>query len=81
MVDWGLIAGQVASWTFNILYFAIVIGTIIVVVLDNRNPVKTLAWVLVLAFLPLVGLAFYFFFGRSQRHERLISKKGYVHLL
>ena len=81
MIDWGLIASQVASWTFNILYFAIVIGTIVVVVLDNRNPVKTLAWVLVLAFLPVAGLVFYFFFGRSQRHERIINKKGYGHLL
>lgn len=81
MIDWSIIAGQIATWTFNILYFAIVIGTIIVIVLDNRNPVKTLAWILVLAFLPVIGLVFYIFFGRSRRHERIISKKSYGRLL
>lgn len=64
-----------------ILYAGAIITTIAVVILDNRNPVKTLAWVLILAFLPLVGLVFYFFFGRDIRKEKLIGKKGYVHLL
>ena len=61
---------------FRILYLAVIVTTIFVVILENRNPVKTMAWILVLFFLPLVGLVFYFFFGRSTRRERLISKKG-----
>lgn len=80
-MDWSLIAGEVAVWTFRVFYLTIVIGTIVVIVLDNRSPVKTLAWVLVLAFLPVVGLIFYFFFGRSQRHEHIITKKGYGRLI
>ena len=75
MFDWNLIAGQIASIAFDILYFGAIIGTIVVIVLDNRNPVKTLAWILVLMFLPVVGLVFYFFFGRSQRRVRIIGKK------
>lgn len=31
-------------------------------------------------FLPIIGLAFYFFFGRNTRKERLISRKGYSRL-
>lgn len=81
MFDWNLIAGQIASIAFDILYFGAIIGTIVVIVLDNRNPVKTLAWILVLMFLPVVGLVFYFFFGRSQRRVRIIGKKGYGRLL
>ncbi len=81
MFDWNFLAGQIASVIFNILYFGAVIGTIIVVILDNRQPVKTMAWILILMFLPIVGLVFYYFFGRSQRRERLISKKGYGRLL
>ena len=65
---------------FRILYLAVIVTTIFVVILENRNPVKTMAWILVLFFLPLVGLVFYFFFGRSTRRERLISKKGYSRL-
>lgn len=81
MIDWNYIIGLVAKIAFDIIYFGAVIGTIIVVVLDNRNPVKTIAWILVLMFLPVIGLIFYFFFGRSQRRERIISKKSYNRLL
>ncbi|MEG1564317.1 MAG: cardiolipin synthase [Bacteroides sp.] len=81
MIDWNLLASQIATVAFDIVYFGAIIGTIVIVVLDNRNPVKTMAWVLILMFLPVVGLVFYFFFGRSQRRERIISKKSYGRLL
>ncbi|MCD8030808.1 MAG: cardiolipin synthase [Bacteroides sp.] len=81
MLDWTSIADTIASWALDIVYFGLVIGTIVVVILDNRNPVKTMAWILVLMFLPIVGLIFYFFFGRSQRRVRLIEKKSYGSLL
>lgn len=68
------------SSAIGTLYMVVVITTIIVVILDNRNPVKTLSWVLVLSFLPMVGLVLYFFFGRDTRHEKLISKKGFARL-
>ena len=76
MFDWNSILSLIATAAFDVVYFGLVLGTILVIVLENRNPVKTLAWILVLLFLPVVGLVLYFFFGRSQRHERLISKKG-----
>lgn len=66
---------------FHLIYFGAIVGTIAVIILDNRNPVKTLAWILVLLFLPVVGLVFYIFFGRSQRRVRIIGKKGYGRLL
>ena len=74
MVEWSIF-NEIFAVAFNVLYFVIIIGTIFIVILDNRNPVKTMAWVLVLFFLPIVGLVFYFFFGRSTRKEKLISKK------
>ena len=77
MFDWSTLVGLIATATFDVVYFGVVLGTILVIVLDNRNPVKTLAWILVLIFLPIVGLVFYFFFGRSQRHVRIINRKGY----
>ncbi len=81
MIDWTLLLGHIAGTVFNVLYLGLIIGIIVVIILDNRNPVKTLAWVLVLIFLPFIGLVLYFFFGRSQRHERMISRKGYNSLL
>ena len=81
MFDWNFIAGLVATVAFDIIYFGAIIGTITVIILDNRNPVKTMAWILILMFLPLVGLVLYFFFGRSQRRVRVIGKKSYNRLL
>ena len=81
MLDWGIITNETAAWVFNILYGGVIIGIILVIILDNRNPVKTLAWILVLMFLPIVGLVLYIFFGRNGRKVRIISKKSYSRLL
>ena len=81
MIDWGSFLNNFTPIAFNVIYFGVVIGTIAVVILDNRNPVKTIAWVLVLLFLPLIGLIIYFFFGRTERREKIISNKSYSRLL
>lgn len=80
-MDWTYILSITGRVIFDILYFGSIIGTIIIIVLDNRNPVHTIAWVLILLFLPIVGLVLYFFFGRNVRRERIISKKSYNKLL
>lgn len=51
-------------WIYLLLYVAIMIPAIIRVLLDNRQPAKTMAWILVLAFMPFVGIIFYIFFGQ-----------------
>lgn len=61
MIDWNYMLSQIATVAFDILYFGAIIGTIVIIILDNRNPVKTMAWILILLFLPIVGLVFYFF--------------------
>ena len=53
---------------YIVLYVLIIIPTMVIVVMEKRQPMKTVAWLLVLAFVPIVGLVFYFFFG--QRHSR-----------
>ena len=40
MLDWNFIASQIATIAFDIVYFGAIIGTIVVIILDNRNPVK-----------------------------------------
>jgi cardiolipin synthase len=52
------------------------IGVILVLILDNRNPVKTISWVVVLIFLPYVGIFLYVFFGQRYRKQKIISKKS-----
>ena len=53
------------------LYFAIIIISVVVVLKENRNPIRALSWVIALIFLPGIGLIFYIFFGRSLRGEML----------
>jgi len=59
-----------------IIYEIIVISTIIHVVMDNRQPAKTMAWVLVIWFLPVVGIVLYLFFGVNTRRERMASQRS-----
>lgn len=65
---------------FQILYVVTALGTMIIVISENRNPLKTISWVLILLLLPLVGLVIYYFFGEDSRKQRLISHKMYKKL-
>ncbi|MBR6937054.1 MAG: cardiolipin synthase [Prevotella sp.] len=63
-------------WIATLIYAVIVIGTIITVVMDNRQPVKTLLWIFVLLFMPVIGIILYFFFGMNTRKEKMISQRS-----
>ena len=52
---------------FRILFGFLLVSVIVILIAQNRHPVKTLAWILLLFFLPVVGLVLYFFLGiRNQ---------------
>lgn len=63
-------------WTITIAYVLVVFSVICVVVSENRNPVKSLAWVTVLLVVPAVGLLLYLFFGRNIQSKRIISRRN-----
>ena len=63
-------------YVFTALYIITAIGCIIVVVSENRNPVRSLAWVTVLLLLPVVGILVYLFFGRSLKSVMMISRNN-----
>lgn len=63
-------------WLILVLYTVAVVAAILTVLMDNRQPAKTMAWVLVLSFLPLVGIVLYFFFGQNTRKQRMISQRS-----
>ncbi len=58
------------------LYVYTLVSTISVLLLENRNPLKSISWVLVLLFLPFLGLFFYLMFGQNYRKRKIISKKS-----
>ncbi len=65
---------QILTYLFLGIYSLTVIGVILVTISDNRNPLKTLPWIIVLLLLPGLGLLFYFFFGQNLSKQRIISR-------
>ncbi len=56
------------------LYAIMIIASVVVVLRENRNPIRAMAWVMALIFLPGVGLIFYLFFGRSLKGLHMITR-------
>lgn len=78
MMNVGLTPLQIEEWLYTLLiivYCGTVLSCIVIILSENRNPIKSLAWVTVLLFLPVVGLVFYIFFGRNIKHNRRIVRR------
>lgn len=56
------------------VYILTILGAVLIVISANKNPVKTISWILVLIFLPILGLIFYIFFGQDIRRRYLPRK-------
>lgn len=63
-------------WALWIAYGLTILSVVAIVVMENRNPVKSLAWVTVLILLPAVGLILYILFGRSIKNKRFVSRSN-----
>lgn len=64
------------KWLLLGIYVFTVAPTIMVILLENRNPVKSLAWILVLIFLPVLGFIFYLYLGQDFRKQKIVDKKS-----
>jgi len=72
---------NVFDWIFFAIYSAMIISCIVVVLSENRNPIRSIAWIIALIFLPGVGLIFYAFFGRGLKGMHMISRHNKRKLL
>lgn len=75
--------GNVNSEWQNFFYYAAIIciiliyvGVITTLLVENRDPVKSLAYIMVFLLLPGLGLVVYFFIGRDQRRLKKFTLKG-----
>jgi len=64
----------------EILYFLTVVSIVVVVISENRNSIKTVAWILAVVFLPFIGIIWYAFFGQEITKRHVISKRMYSKL-
>ncbi|WP_251623535.1 cardiolipin synthase [Odoribacter lunatus] len=71
-MNWSLLLSNLLI----VLYLLTIVAITFNIVLENRNPVRTLAWIGVLVFVPFVGLLFYLYFGVNYRKVKMFSMKG-----
>lgn len=63
-------------WFLTVAYAVTIISIVGVILSENRNPVKSLAWITVLLALPALGLILYIVFGRNIKNTRIISRRN-----
>jgi cardiolipin synthase len=59
-----------------IFYLLTILFVCLMIVFENRAPVKTLSWVLVILLVPFFGIIFYISFGQNFRKKKIFSKKS-----
>ena len=63
-------------WIYLLVYALLTIPTVVAVLMDNKQPAKTIARIMVLLFMPFLGIVLYVFFGQDIRKQRLISNRS-----
>lgn len=66
---------NLVSYIFITLYTLSVLSVVWVIISENRNPLKSMPWLIVLLLAPVVGLVFYFFFGQNLSKRRTINRR------
>lgn len=60
---------------FEIIYILAIILVCLRIIYDTRSTTKTLAYLLLVIFVPLLGMIIYFTFGVNYRKRKIYSKK------
>lgn len=63
-------------WAVVVAYSVTVLSIVGIIVSENRNPLKSLAWITVLILFPVGGIILYIFFGRSIKNTHMISRRN-----
>ena len=62
----------------TVVFPVFIILLAVVILLEQRDPTKTVAWLMVLLFLPFLGFILYMIFGESWRKNRWIKEKELI---
>lgn len=64
------------QWLLSILYVVTILFICLMIIFQNKAPLKTLSWVMVILLIPLIGILLYIFFGQDYRKRKIFSRKG-----
>ncbi len=66
---------SIISTVINIIWAITILSVIAVLILENHSPSKTLSWIIILVFFPILGFIFYLFIGRNFRKLKIYTAK------
>ena len=66
---------QTVYGVLRVLFRINIVWIGLVIFLENKNPSRTVAWLLVLVLLPVLGFGLYILFGRSYRKQKKAEAK------
>ena len=69
----GFITG--VNWLLDNLVIINIFLSIAIIFFERRDPQTVWAWLLVLYFIPIVGIVFYFVIGQDFRKKRMFRMK------
>ncbi|MCQ2234541.1 MAG: cardiolipin synthase [Paludibacteraceae bacterium] len=67
---------EVTTILVLIIYAVTTISTIFMILMENRNPVKSIAWIFVLLLFPVAGFVFYILVGKNLRKKMVLSSRS-----
>ncbi len=73
-MDLNIILEFLKTW-YWVPVVIVYIGAIVTILIQNRNPTKTVAWLMVIVFVPIIGMLIYFFFGRRFTKKAIFRKR------
>lgn len=68
--------GKTAGTVVSVFSTLTVVSIGFMIFMENRHPSATMAWILLLALIPVVGLVFYWLFGQNYFNRRKYDKKA-----
>ena len=68
------------SLFLSVLLVMALVGVLIYIIAENQHPTQTLAWVLVIIFLPVAGLVLYFLVGHRPVRKQLLPDEERLQL-
>ncbi|MFC0213278.1 cardiolipin synthase [Paenibacillus chartarius] len=61
----------------TIVLVLFIFQTATILLLEFRDPEKTVAWLLILFILPIIGFVMYYFVAKEYRQRRIVRRKGF----
>ena len=63
------------QWILTALYILLILSVFTIILVDRGDSGRKFAWLLVIAVLPVIGLALYLMFGINYRHHWIFNRR------